>query len=279
MGAICVLDVPGTRRSGGVVWVVVKEICFPFVAGAGAGTMRDQGEALLHVFLLDTTRTATTAGRAWLMLLLLLLLRLLHVVRTSSVARCVRDSVGRQRDGKRLRMLLSTALAAMLGGLVGGSHRCMQRRELAHHALVGLLLVCVNRLRMLTKIVEARELLSAMTSERTFAGMLPVRGGRRGKGRMEWKEDGKPGTGTRNERRKGKEHGPNVPGQVFAPAKNHATIAIPTTLERFCRRGTIAPVYASAILLLRLGLDGAVLGEDEGGGDVSVGGVRGGVHG
>jgi hypothetical protein len=78
---------------------------------------------------------------------------------------------------------------------------------------------------------------------------------------------------------KGKEHGPNVPGQVFAPAKNHATIAIPTTLERFCRRGTIAPVHASAILLLRLGLDGAVLWEDEGGGDVSVRGIRSGVHG
>ena len=70
-----------------------------------------------------------------------------------------------------------------------------------------------------------------------------------------------------------------MPGQVFAPAKNHATIAIPTTLERFCRRGTIAPVHARAILLLGLGLDGAVLGEDEGGGDVSVRGVRGGVHG
>lgn len=72
-----------------MVWVVVKEICFPFVAGGGAGTMRDQGEARLHVFLLDTTRTAaaaitTTAGRAWLVLLLL---RLLQVVRASSVAR------------------------------------------------------------------------------------------------------------------------------------------------------------------------------------------------
>ena len=43
---------------------------------------------------------------------------------------------------------------------------------------------------------------------------------------------------------KGKEHGPNVPGQVFAPAKNHATIAITTTLERFCRRGTITPIHA-----------------------------------
>jgi hypothetical protein len=70
-----------------------------------------------------------------------------------------------------------------------------------------------------------------------------------------------------------------VPGQVFAPAKNHATIAITTTLERFCRRGTIAPVNTRTVLLLRLGLD-VVLREDESGGDVSVRGIRGrGVHG
>ena len=65
-----------------------------------------------------------------------------------------------------------------------------------------------------------------------------------------------------------------MPGQVFAPAKNHATIAITTTLERFCRRGTITPVYAWAVLEVRLGV-----GEDEGCGHVSVRGVRGrGVH-
>jgi hypothetical protein len=98
----------------------------------------------------------------------------------------------------------------------------------------------------------------------------------------EWKEwdgmDDGARDGTRNERRKGKEHGPNVPGQVFAPAKNHATIAITTTLERFCRRGTIAPVNTRTVLLLRLGLD-VVLWEDEGRGDVSVRGIRGrGVH-
>jgi hypothetical protein len=139
--------------------------------------------------------------------------------------------------------MLSTALAALLGGLVGGSHGGVQRRQLAHHALVGLLLVSVNGLCMLAEIVETRELLSAMTSERTFAGVLS-----------------------------------NVPGEVFAPAKNHATIAITTTLERFCRRGAIAPVCAWAIRLLGL-LEGVVWREDEGGGHVSVGGIRGrGVH-
>jgi hypothetical protein len=65
-----------------------------------------------------------------------------------------------------------------------------------------------------------------------------------------------------------------VPGQVFAPAKNHATIAITTTLERFCRRGTITPIHACAVLEVGLGVR-----EDEGCGHVSVGGVRGrGVH-
>jgi hypothetical protein len=65
-----------------------------------------------------------------------------------------------------------------------------------------------------------------------------------------------------------------VPGQVFAPAKNHATIAITTTLERFCRRGAITPVHACAVLEVRLGVR-----EDKGCGHVSVGGVRGrGVH-
>jgi hypothetical protein len=101
MGAIYVLDVPGTRRSGGVVGVVgIKKICFPFVAGGGAGTVRDQGEGRLNIFLLDTTRTAatntitTTTGRALLVLLLLLLLRLLQVMRAGSIAWCVRDRIG-----------------------------------------------------------------------------------------------------------------------------------------------------------------------------------------
>jgi hypothetical protein len=100
MGAICVLYVPGTRRSGGVV---VKEIRFPFVAGGSAGTLRDQREALLHIFLLDTnvtattTTTVTTTGRALLLLLRvlwLLLLLLLQVVGSRGVGGCIRDGVG-----------------------------------------------------------------------------------------------------------------------------------------------------------------------------------------
>jgi hypothetical protein len=70
--------------------------------------------------------------------------------------------------------VLGTAFAALLVSLVGCGHCGMQGREVAHHTLVRVLLVGMNRLRMLTKIVEARKLLSTMTSERTFASMLPV---------------------------------------------------------------------------------------------------------
>ena len=50
----------------------------------------------------------------------------------------------------------------------------MQGGELAHHTLVGLLLIGMDSLCMLAEIVETRELLSTMASERTFAGVLPV---------------------------------------------------------------------------------------------------------
>jgi hypothetical protein len=80
MGAICVLYVPGTRRSGGVVGLI-KEIGLPFVAGTRAGTVCDQGKAWLHIFLLDptaaVTTTGTTAASSVLLMLLLLLLLLL----------------------------------------------------------------------------------------------------------------------------------------------------------------------------------------------------------
>jgi hypothetical protein len=99
MGTICVLYVPGTRRSGRVV---VKEIGFPFVAGTGARTLRDQGEGGLHVFLLDSTRTARTTainrtGRGLLVVVMVMLLgwlRLLLMLQVVAIARCIRDGVG-----------------------------------------------------------------------------------------------------------------------------------------------------------------------------------------
>jgi hypothetical protein len=70
--------------------------------------------------------------------------------------------------------VLSTTLASMLGSLVRGGHGGMQGGELAHHTLVRVLLVGMDCLGMLAQIVETRELLSTMTGERTFAGVLPV---------------------------------------------------------------------------------------------------------
>jgi hypothetical protein len=56
--------------------VVVKEIGFPFVAGTGAGTLRDQGQGRLHIFLLDTawTTAAITAGGLVVVVVVMLLL-------------------------------------------------------------------------------------------------------------------------------------------------------------------------------------------------------------
>ena len=70
--------------------------------------------------------------------------------------------------------MLSTAFASLLGGLVGSGHGGVQGRELAHHTLIGVLLIGVHGLSMLAQIVETRELLSTMAGERTFAGVLPV---------------------------------------------------------------------------------------------------------
>ena len=50
----------------------------------------------------------------------------------------------------------------------------MKRRKLSHHTLIGVLLIGVDSLSMLAKIVETRELLAAMTSERTFTSVFPV---------------------------------------------------------------------------------------------------------
>lgn len=49
----------------------------------------------------------------------------------------------------------------------------MECCELAHHGVVQLLFVGVNCLCMLAEIVEAGELLPAMASERTLAGVFP----------------------------------------------------------------------------------------------------------
>jgi hypothetical protein len=61
------------------------------------------------------------------------------------------------------------ALSSGLDSLICGGHRSMKRGEIAHHALVLLLLHC---LRMLTEIVKMRKLISTMTAEWAFAGVF-----------------------------------------------------------------------------------------------------------
>jgi hypothetical protein len=61
--AILVLYIPCTRSGGGMLRVV-KDISVAFVPGAGARTLRDQGERRLHIFLLDMTRTGTVRTRS-----------------------------------------------------------------------------------------------------------------------------------------------------------------------------------------------------------------------
>ena len=70
--------------------------------------------------------------------------------------------------------MLSTAFSTLLSSLVGRSHCGVKRRKLSHHTLIGVLLIGVDSLSMLAKIVETRELLAAMTSERTFTSVFPV---------------------------------------------------------------------------------------------------------
>jgi hypothetical protein len=56
--------------------------------------------------------------------------------------------------------------------LVGRRHGGMERSEISHHAFVLILLVGMNRLRMLTKIVETGELLAAVAGEWTLASVF-----------------------------------------------------------------------------------------------------------
>ena len=57
--------------------------------------------------------------------------------------------------------------------LVGCGHAGMERREVAHHALVVVLLVCMNGLCMLTEVVEAGKLLGAVAGKGTLASVFP----------------------------------------------------------------------------------------------------------
>lgn len=84
------------------------------------------------------------------------------------------DDVRLLQTGRRRRGgLLVTTLASGGAGLVRGGHGGVEGGELAHHLLVLVLLVSVDGLRVLAQVVEARELLAAVTRERAFAGVFP----------------------------------------------------------------------------------------------------------
>ena len=69
------------------------------------------------------------------------------------------------------------ALSAGRGALGCGGHAGVQRGEFVHHAVVLVLLVCVDSLRVLTEVVETRELLAAVARERPLASMFPAQRG------------------------------------------------------------------------------------------------------
>lgn len=77
---------------------------------------------------------------------------------------------------RRRRLLLAPIPAARLAAFSSSGHRSVHGGEVAHHRLILLLLVRVHRLRVLAKIVQARELLSTMTRERPFARMFSKSG-------------------------------------------------------------------------------------------------------
>ena len=94
------------------------------------------------------------------------------VVRPSSTISGTVESVvgGGRDDGVWLDVLAS--LVRTLCGTAGGRHGSMEGCELLHHLFVKIWLVCVYGLGMLAEIVEAGELLRAVTLEGAFAGML-----------------------------------------------------------------------------------------------------------
>lgn len=81
--------------------------------------------------------------------------------------------LGRAGEGRVDRSL--APFSSWLAGLVGRGHGGVERGEVAHHALVLLLLVCVHGLRMLAQIVEAGELLGAVAGKGAFARVFTER--------------------------------------------------------------------------------------------------------
>ena len=130
--------------------VVVHEGVGTFVASARAWAVVDWGDGVAHVLLLDGVE-GVDGG----------------VVVGGSRGGCGDEGGGVEG--------VLAALAAGLAGLVGGGHGCVEGGEVAHHALVLLLLVGVDGLCMLAEVVEAGELLGAVAGKGAFAGVFPER--------------------------------------------------------------------------------------------------------
>jgi hypothetical protein len=94
-----------------------------------------------------------------------------HVLLFDSIQRFILLRLGRGQVGRGHCL---TTFATGSTSLVSSGHGGMKRGEVAHHLLVLLLLVSMDGLSMLAQIIKTRELLSAMTGERTFASMFPL---------------------------------------------------------------------------------------------------------
>jgi hypothetical protein len=88
MRAICVLYVPGTRSSGGMV---MKKIGVTFVPGARARTLRNQRESWLRVLLFDALASTSATISTTTMLVLLLM----HTMRSGRISGRIRVGVSR----------------------------------------------------------------------------------------------------------------------------------------------------------------------------------------
>ena len=111
-----------------------KEIVVALVSGAGTRTHRHW-----QIFLLDGHREVHT----------------------------------RVRHGSVRGVSVLSALSSRCA-LANGGHARVQRRELVHHTLILIELVGMNGLRMLTQVVEARELLPAVAGEWSLSSVFPV---------------------------------------------------------------------------------------------------------
>jgi len=131
-----------------------------------------------------------------------------HILLLDSIQRIILLRLGQRQVGSRGDSCLAT-FSTRSTSLIGSRHSSVQRSEVAHHLLVLLLLVGMDGLSMLAQVVKTRELFPAMTGKGTFTSMFP-----------------------------------DVPGEMFTPTEDHATLAIASALESLCRGRAVTFVNA-----------------------------------